>query len=172
MSVLNNRNTLEHYLGKVWLTRPKCSAASPGRLGINVCIETDGDFTAIDYIQLAPDGVYYHKDRVLGTLESDSFRQYIEKLVGPGGESERDLFHRVRDCYTACGDMDAVARALGLSKTRTRRILITEGMLTGELIENIAWLHDKGRGKDVGQIAEMLKISENTVLKNMAYGKP
>ena len=63
MSVMNNRQTLEHYLGKVWLTKPKAFSADSGeRQGINVCVEVDDDFTAIDHIKLAPDGVYYQKE--------------------------------------------------------------------------------------------------------------
>ncbi len=71
----------------------------------------------------------------------------------------------------ASSDMAAVAQALGLSKERVRRILITEGVYTSDLIAQIAWLHDGGKGKSVTEIAEILKISPNTVQKNMAYGK-
>lgn len=171
MSVMNNRRTLEHYLGKVWLTRPRpVSSNSDSNQDINVCVEENGDFSAIDCIQLSPDGRYSRKGKPLGKLEDDSFRQYIEKLVGPGGQSERDLFWQVCDCYTACKDMDGVAQALGLSKERVRRILITEGAYTDDLVSKIAWLHDGGKDKTVAEIADLLKISQNTVQKNMAYG--
>ncbi|MDL2293674.1 hypothetical protein LJC60_03485 [Ruminococcaceae bacterium OttesenSCG-928-D13] len=172
MSVMNNRQTLEHYLGKVWLTRPKAFASSHDAYqDINVCVEENGDFTAIDRIQLAPDGTYHRKGKLLGKLEGDTFRQYIEKLVGPNGKSERDLFRQACDCYAACGDMAGVAQALNLTKERVRRILITEGAYTDDLVSKIAWLHDEGKGKSVAEIADMLKISQNTVHKNMAYGK-
>jgi hypothetical protein len=172
LSALNNRDTLVHYLGKVWLTRPApfASPDSP-RQGINVCVEKGGEFVAIDYLTLAPDGVFRSKETPLGTKDDDSFRQYIEKLAGPGGQSEQELFRQVCDCYTACGDMAAVAQALGLSRERVRRILITMGAYADDLVSQIAWLHDGGRGKTVAEIAGMLKVSQNTVKKNMAYGE-
>ncbi len=172
MSALNNRATLEHHLGAVWLTRPQpFASAYDGRQGINVCVEANGDFAAVDYLQLAPDGVYYRKNTALGRRDSDAFRQYIEKLTGASGQNEGVLFRQVCDCYAASGDMAAVAQALGLSKERVRRILITEGAYTNDLISQIAWLHDSGKGKSVAEIAEILKISSSTVHKNMAYGK-
>ncbi len=119
----------------------------------------------------APDGVYYRKNTALGRRDSDAFRQYIEKLTGASGQNEGVLFRQVCDCYAASGDMAAVAQALGLSKERVRRILITEGAYTNDLISQIAWLHDSGKGKSVAEIAEILKISSSTVHKNMAYGK-
>lgn len=170
MSVLNNRDTLEHYLGAVWLTRPKSLASQHNeRQGINVCVEAGSDFIAIDYIQLDPNGAYYRKNTLIGTLHSDEFRQYIEKLAGINGQSERNLFRQVCTSYAASGDMGTVAQAMGLSKERVRRILITEGAYTNELVASIAWLYDNGNGKTVSEIAQILKVSPNTVQKNMAY---
>lgn len=172
MSALNNRGTLEHYLGKVWLTRPRAFAPGDTAMqGINVCVEEKGDFYAVDYLRLSADGVYHNKAGPLGRREDGAFRQYMEKLAGANGKSEADLFQQVCDCYAACGDVAAVAGALGLSKDRVRRILITKGAYTDELVANIAWLHDGGRGKTVAEIAEILRISPTTVHKNMAYGK-
>ena len=172
MSVMNNRQTLEHYMGKVWLTKPKLFSADKGeRQGINVCVEVDDDFTAIDHIKLAPDGVYYQKEKALGRLDDDAFRSYIEKLAGTNGKSEGEFFQQVCDCYTACGDMGAVGQALGVSKDRVKRILISKGAFTDDLITKIAWLYDGGKGKTVAQIAGMLQMSENKVLRNMAYGE-
>lgn len=172
MSMLNNRQTLAHYLGKVWLTRPKAFAPNDTVMqGIAVCVEEKGDFYAVDYLQLSADGVYHSKNKPLGKREDDAFLRYIEKLAGANGKSEEELFRQVCDCYTASGDMAAVARALGLSTQKVRRILITQGAYTDELISNIAWLHDGGRGKTVAEIANILKVSQNTVHKNMAYGR-
>lgn len=173
VSMINNRQTLEHYLGQVWLTRPRPFAgAEYTRQGVNVCVESNGDFVAIDHLLLAPDGVYHSKETAIGRREDDSFRRYIEKLAGVNGMSEAALYQQVCDCYTACGDIPGVARALGLLETRVRRILITKGMLTSDLIEKIAWLYDGGRGTSVAEIARMLKVSESTVHKNMAYQPP
>lgn len=172
MSLLNNRDTLAHCLGKVWLTRPApFPAGGDERQGINVCVEQDGGFTAIDHLQLAPDGVYYKKNEAIGKLGDERFRRYIEKLAGADGMGERDLFEEVCALYGKLGDMAGVAKALGLTTGRVQRILITRGLYTSDLVKQIEWLHDGGRGMAVGEMAALLKVSEETVKRNMAYGR-
>lgn len=170
MSFLNNKDTLEQYAGKVWLTRP-APFEGDGTQDINVCVETDGEFMAVGHLQLSPDGVYHNKSTRLGRRDDDAFRRYIEKLAGSPGESREAFLARVHRQYTEVGDMGAVARELGLSKGRVRRILITRGALESPLIAQIAWLYDEGRGKTVAEIAGMLKVSRHTVQSNLPYKK-
>jgi len=166
MSFTNNRQTLEPYIGKVWLTRPRPSNTDQY---INVCVEHEGDFVALDQLTLAPDGVYRTRKKTIGKIDDDSFRQYIDKLTGTPGMGEQELFDRVCESYEVHESFGPVAREVGISKERVRRILITRGKLTSKLIEEIAFLYDGGKGSSVADIAKMLKVSEDVVQKNMAY---
>ena len=170
MSSLNNRDTLIHYLGNVWLTRPRTNPA-PGDVnqGINVCVESNGEFIALDHIQLTPNGVYHKKGKPIGKLEDAAFREYIEKLAGHRGITEQTLFDQVCYLYGQNGSIHETAAAMDLSDDRVRRILITRSLLTNDLISQIAWLWDGGKGKPVKEIAEMLKVSEGTVRSNLPY---
>lgn len=166
MSYSNNHQTLEHYMGQVWLTRP---GHISGEQSINVCVELGGDFVALDNLTLQPDGVYRSGQKKIGKKEDDTFKKYIEKLAGTQGMSEADLFDKVCDAYEKCQSFGSVARELDLSKERVRRILITRGKLTSKRIAEIAFLHDGGKGSSISEIAKMLNVSEDVVLKNLGY---
>lgn len=168
MSIVNNLDTLEHYLGKVWITTP---LQSKQEQEINVCVKQDGEYVALERLTLGEDGIYLRRGQPLGRLGDDTFRAYIEKLTGIGKMSEKELFDKVCAGYEGDGTIGAVARELGISKERVRRILITRKKIASELISNIAWLYDGGKGKSVADIAEILRVSENVVRKNMGYAE-
>ena len=159
MSQMNNQNTLAHYLDDIWLTKPR-KLIKPGELqGIIVCVEKDGEFYAVDYLQLSSDGIYQRKNNQLGTLEDDAFKKYIEQLTGPSSMPEEELFDRVASIYQQTGSMKPAVKEFGLSKERVRRILITRGLYTNDFISKVAWLYDGGKGKSVADIAEMLGVT-------------
>lgn len=166
MSIVNNRDTLEHYLGKVWLTRPRPSTQDQE---INVCVLEGEEYYALGRITLHPDGTYGRNEEPIGRREDKAFQEYIGKLTGTQGMSESDLYDAVCAGYDTHGSVGATAKNLSMSRERVRRILITRGKLTSELISNIAWLYDGGKGKTVSEIAEMLRVSESVVQKNMGY---
>lgn len=166
MSVMNNHDTLEHFVGKVWLTRP---ISEKTEQDIAVCVEHDGDFMALACLKLKPDGIYHIKEKPIGRREDESFMRYMDKLTGCQGGSGPDLFDKVCLSYNTNKSLGAVAREFNISKERVRRILITRNKLTSDLISNIAWLYDNGRGKSITEISEVLGVSESVVRKNMAY---
>lgn len=116
MSFMNNRDTMAQYMGNVWLTKPQNAVPRGNNLGINVCVEQDGHYFAVEFLELSPDGVYYRKDKPIGRLEDDAFRQFIKRTVGANGLPEQDLFDRVVQSYGTAKSIRAVAQALGLSK--------------------------------------------------------
>ena len=168
MSKANNRDSLVHYRNKVWLTRPLAKIPPDGQR-INICVEYGDDFAALEQIVLKEDGIYYRKDEPLGSMETEAFRRYIDKLAGTQGMGETELFDRVCEIYEESGTFKAVVKELDISKERVRRILISCGMLKDDLITNIAFLYDEGKGKSIAEIARELGVSEDIVQKNMAY---
>lgn len=65
MSVFNNKNTLEPLFGKLWITKPIDFSGGEKYQNINICFQSsDGEFIAIDYMRLEPDGTYYKKTNV------------------------------------------------------------------------------------------------------------
>lgn len=172
MRSINNKNTLAHYSGNIWLTKPE-NFSSPvfQKQSINVCVEHGGGFAAADYLELYPNGIYYKKGKPIGKLYEPAFDKYIERLAGFGGESEKQLFSRVCECYKELGSIAVTAKKLGMPTARVQRILISRGEYSSELTEQVAWLYDGGKGKSITDIAEILAISKSTVLKNMPYKK-
>lgn len=158
------------YREKVWLVKSTLFAADDKpNSRYNVCFESDGELIALDQIMLRPDGTYFRNGKELGQLDDESFKKYIEKLVGVSSATEEEFFDQVCEAYARCGSVPGVMKELGISKERTRKILITRGKLKNAVIENIAFLYDGGKGKSLVEIAEVLGINENTVWKNMAY---
>ena len=173
MSRENNRDTLDWYIGQVWLTRPRpAGAAAEGEQWVNICVEQGGDFVALDRLTLSPAGVYAHKGKPIGRKEDEAFRRFIEKLAGARGKSEGELFEQVCAVYEQQRSLKAAAEACGISRERVRRILITRGLYSNSLIESILWLYDEGKGKSVREIADILKLSEDAVTRNLPYRQP
>lgn len=175
MSYLNNEATLQHYAGKVWLTRPEAHLMQSGCMqGINICVRQNGRFVPAGHLQLAEDGVYYTGGKALGGLQSPALRQHIEGVAGPAnvGAAAEELFLLVAAQYQKTPRVAAVAKALQLSPGRTRRILITQGLYTSAFTQEVAWLHDGGRGKTPEEIAQLLGVSTAKVTQHLPYPHP
>lgn len=168
MSLANNPDTMHRYVGDIWMTRPQSPPDKTRLQGITVCARRGGEFFAVDYLQLDAEGVYYKNGKPLGRLNDDSMRRYAARLSG-AGEDEQALYSRVREKYKAGAEMSAIARELGLSAERVRRILITAGDYTSSFTEQVAWLYDGGRGKTVAEIAGILGASEGRVRGHLPY---
>ena len=66
-------------------------------------------------------------------------------------------------------NMSETARILDVSPQTVKRVLISNGIFPSKRAQQIANLNDLGR--NVSDIAEFLKISEDTVRSNLPYTK-
>ena len=76
---------------------------------------------------------------------------------------------KVLESYEITKNISETARNLNLSKQTVKRVLITNGIYPSKRAQQIANLNDLGL--NVSDIAEFLKISEDTVRSNLPYTK-
>ena len=76
---------------------------------------------------------------------------------------------QVLESYEITKNISETARNLNLSKQTVKRVLITNGIYPSKRAQQISNLN--GLGMTVSDIAEFLKISEDTVRSNLPYTK-
>lgn len=118
MSTLNNRDTLRHYAGNLWLTKPGLSKLPQG---IAVCIQKGEDFAAVEYLLLDADGVYSRGGKPLGRWEDDGLRRFLRRLAGAELEGSQTTLQTAWQVYTDTQSLPQTAKALGVSLHRARR---------------------------------------------------
>lgn len=177
MSVINNANTLQHISGKIWLSRVREFKEREGSQPIYVCIEMDnGEFGAVECLQLDLNGDYYRKDKKLGGLESSEFIQYITELQGGVSSSSTDitppktedeLYVLISEVYAKVKSIKKAAKMIGISEERARRILFTTGDYTCDTHDKImAMLRD---GKSLDEIAPIVGVARNKIHAYLPY---
>lgn len=149
MGLYHYENTLDHYMGKVWLTKPIDFSNSKDKFQhINVCIKSDDDSIAADYLRLEPDGTYYKKEKSVGKIDSLSFNEYIERTFGVGITQDgadlqvdhEDPFESVCAIYKHTNSIGATSRTCGMAEKRVRRILITNDLYTSDTYKKVKGL--------------------------------
>lgn len=93
-------------------------------------------------------------------------------LDGEGAMIEKDelFFRSVVDAYHACHEsLRDTAKAMQLSRTKVRKILITMGALKSDITERALALREKGYDRD--EIADELGVSAATLSTYMPYGE-
>ena len=76
---------------------------------------------------------------------------------------------KILENYEITKNMSETARILNVSPQTVKRVLISNGIFPSKRAHQIANLNDLGL--NVSDIAEFLKISENTVRSNLPYTK-
>lgn len=85
-------------------------------------------------------------------------------------EKDELFFQSVVDAYHACHEsLRDTAKAMQLSRTKVRKILITMGALESDITERALALREKGYGRD--EIADELGVSAATLSTYMPYGE-
>ena len=85
-------------------------------------------------------------------------------------EKDELFFRSVVDAYHACHEsLRDTAKAMQLSRTKVRKILITMGALESDITERALLLREKGYGRD--EIADALGVSAATLSTYMPYGE-
>ena len=89
-----------------------------------------------------------------------------------GAMTEKDelFFQSVVDAYHACHEsLRDTAKAMQLSRTKVRKILITMGAIESDVTERALALREKGYDRD--EIADALGVSAATLSTYMPYGE-
>ena len=76
---------------------------------------------------------------------------------------------QILESYEITKNMSETARILDVSTQTVKRVLISNGIYPSKRAHQIANLNDLGL--NVSDIAEFLKISEDTVRSNLSYAK-
>lgn len=85
-------------------------------------------------------------------------------------EKDELFFQSVVDVYHACHEsLRDTAKAMQLSRTKVRKILITMGAIESDITERALALREKGYGRD--EIADALGVSAATLSTYMPYGE-
>ena len=85
-------------------------------------------------------------------------------------EKDELFFRSVVDAYHACHEsLRDTAKAMQLSRTKVRKILITMGALESDITERALLLREKGYVRD--EIADALGVSAATLSTYMPYGE-
>jgi len=176
LSVINNLDTLVQITDHIWLTRPNPNIDTPQDL--NVCYRLDnGDFAALDRVSRRQNGTYFKKDKELGSIDSQPFMDFIGKLEGLQTSqavnisiddmSKQELFATTCNVFRDTKSIKKTAATLGISEQKARKILITEGLYTCELLKKInAMLSD---GLALPAIGEQLGISVKQIRTYLPY---
>lgn len=93
-------------------------------------------------------------------------------MDGEGDMTEKDelFFQSVVDAYYACHEsLRDTAKAMQLSRTKVRKILITMGAIESDITERALALREKGYDRD--EIADALGVSAATLSTYMPYGE-
>lgn len=96
----------------------------------------------------------------------------VNEMDGEGAMTEKDelFFQSVVDAYHACHEsLRDTAKAMQLSRTKVRKILITMGALESDITERALALREKGYARD--EIADELGVSAATLSTYMPYGE-
>ena len=96
----------------------------------------------------------------------------VNDMNGEEAMTEKDelFFQSVVDAYHACHEsLRDTAKAMQLSRTKVRKILITMGAIESDITERALALREKGYGRD--EIADMLGVSAATLSTYMPYGE-
>ena len=96
----------------------------------------------------------------------------VNEMDGEGAMTEKDelFFQSVVDAYHACHEsLRDTAKAMQLSRTKVRKILITMGEIESEITERAMALREKGYARD--EIADALSVSAATLSTYMPYGE-
>lgn len=175
MSVFNNEDTLAPLLGKIWITRPIDFSNGEKYQNINICfLSADGQFTAIDYMRLEPDGMYYKKNKRLGRLHDASFKKYFAHEYGglvieQESEGEGDaVFDTVAKLYGDGKSLKAIAKETAISEQKVRKILITKKLYSSEISDKILALANEG--KSIDEISAELGLKRGAVTSYLPYG--
>ena len=85
-------------------------------------------------------------------------------------EKDELFFQSVVDAYHACHEsLRDTAKAMQLSRTKVRKILITMGTIESDITERALALREKGYASD--EIANELGVSAATLSTYMPYGE-
>ena len=178
MSVINNLDTLVQITDHIWLTRANPNIDTPQDL--NVCYRLDnGDFVALDRVSKRQNGTYFKKDKELGSIDSQPFMDFIGKLEGlqnsqpakviTNDMSGQELFDMTCSAFRDTESIKKTAAMLGISEQKARKILITEGLYTCELLKKInSMLSD---GMTLPAIGEQLGITVKQIRTYLPYDK-
>ena len=96
----------------------------------------------------------------------------------PNYDSEKikaELIKSVCEEYASGCSLRAVAKSFGISAVKVRKILITAGVYSNDLVRQIGSLHKEG--KSIAEIAALLKMTKANVnsylpYENMIYNMP
>lgn len=173
MSVLNNESTLNRCLREIWLSKPSDFSGEERYQNINVCIRRDsGEFVAVDFLTLEPDGNYYKNGKRLGPLDSPKLTNYLESILSVNLDyvvdaGEEALFEQAAELYRSGAGIKAIAKETGLSSQKIRRILVTKGLLESDVSRRVQELHSAGR--TIPEIQQELGVSATMVRSYLPY---
>ena len=78
-----------------------------------------------------------------------------------------EFINAVCEAYASGSSLRAVAKDLGISSMKVRKILITAGVYSNDLVRQIGELHKEG--KSISEIAALLKMTKANVNSYLPY---
>ena len=176
----NDKNNILHKAGNVWLIQqPFNKRRQDGSVAVNLCVKLDsGALATVEMLNLRPDGVFCRGDAIIGLIDSEEFRQYINNFqnsnalfpVGISSNSDSDLFQLAPAAYSKTKSIKKTAESLGISKEKARRILFATGDYTCANHEKVMLLLKEGKSLD--EIASSTGFTRKIVNTYLPYDIP